>query len=150
MFDNKLLLLLIAGMSAFVIPFQAIINSRLGKLTENPLFAAVVSFSGGTLALSVILMIWSRGLPKIPHGVQIPGYLYIGGLLGAVYVTTALTLVPKIGTANFIAATIVGQLLMSITIDHLGILGVAQSPVSATKIAGAILLVAGMLLIQRG
>lgn len=150
MIDKKFLLLLIAGMSAFVIPFQAIINSRLGKLTENPLFAAVVSFSGGTLALSVILMIWSRGLPKIPQGVQIPGYLYIGGLLGAVYVTTALTLVPKIGTANFIAATIVGQLLMSITIDHLGILGVAQSPVSATKIAGAILLVAGMLLVQRG
>lgn len=146
---NKPTLLLIAGMSAFVIPFQAIINSRLGKLTENPVLAAVVSFTGGTIALGIILLFWSRGLPKIPSGIQTPWYLYIGGLLGAVYVTSALTIVPKIGTANFIAATICGQLLMSMLIDHWGLMGIDKNPISLTKIAGAALLIAGMLLIQK-
>lgn len=147
---KHLLLLIIAGMSAFVIPFQAIINSRLGKVTENPILAAVVSFTGGTLVLSVILIVWSRGLPSVPTGVRIPWYLYIGGLLGAVYVTTALTLVPVIGTANFIAATICGQLIMSIVIDHAGLMGVPRDPVSLSKVGGAVLLITGMLLIQRG
>lgn len=146
---NRNLLLLIAGMSAFVIPFQAIINSRLGKLSGNPVFAAVVSFTGGTLALGIILLFWSRGIPKMPVGVHIPWYLYIGGLLGAVYVTTALTLVPKIGTANFIAATIVGQLMMSMLIDHLGLMGIEKNPINISKVAGAILLIGGMLLIQK-
>jgi transporter family-2 protein len=148
--DKKILLFLIAGMSAFVIPFQAIVNSRLGRLTENPVLAGVISFTGGTLALSIILVFWSRGLPSIPAGVQIPWYLYVGGLLGAVYVTSALVIVPMIGTANFIAATIAGQLIMSIVIDHAGLMGVPKDPVSASKVAGALLLVAGMLLIQRG
>ncbi len=146
---KNLLLLLIAGMSAFVIPFQAIVNSRLGKLTENPILAAVVSFSGGTFVLSIALLIWSRGVPSIPKGVQIPWYLYIGGLLGAVYVTSALTLVPKIGTANFIAATIVGQLVMSIVIDHFGLMGMDRDPASLSKLVGAALLITGMLVIQR-
>ncbi len=148
--DKKVLLFLIAGMSAFVIPFQAIVNSRLGRLTENPVLAAVISFTGGTLALSLILVFWSRGLPSIPTNVHIPWYLYIGGLLGAVYVTSALVIVPMIGTANFIAATIAGQLIMSIVIDHAGLMGVPKDPVNVSKVAGALLLVAGMLLIQRG
>jgi transporter family-2 protein len=146
---NRSALLLIAAMSAFVIPFQAIINSRLGKLSGNPVFAAVVSFTGGTIALGIILLFWSRGIPKMPAGVRIPWYLYIGGLLGAVYVTTALTLVPKIGTANFIAATIVGQLVMSMVIDHFGLMGIEKNPISLTKVAGGALLICGMLLIQK-
>ena len=95
--EKKILLFLIAGMSAFVIPFQSIVNSRLGRLTENPVLAAVISFTGGTLALSIILVFCSRGLPSISTGVQIPWYLYISGLLGAVYVTSALVIVPMIG-----------------------------------------------------
>lgn len=150
MSTKYLLLLLVSGMSAFVIPFQAIINSRLGRATENPFLAAVVSFAGGTLVLSVILLFWSRGLPQVPANVEIPWYYYIGGFLGAVYVTTALTLVPRIGTANFIAATICGQLFMSIIIDHTGMLGVDQSPISIAKVVGALLLIAGMIVIQLG
>ena len=142
--------MLLAALAAVVIPVQAIVNGRLGETVQNPFLAAVISFLGGTIVLSIILMFWSRGLPTVPAESQIPWYLYTGGLLGAVYVTTVLCVVPHIGTANVIAAAIVGQLLTSLLIDHVGFLDVPKNPVTAAKLVGAALLVVGTLLIQRG
>jgi transporter family-2 protein len=149
----RLALMLLAALSASVIPFQAIINGRLGQMTANPLLAALVSFVSGTIALSLTVFATTPGVPKLPQGLSwgdIPPYLFTGGLLGAVFVTVVLTLVPRIGAANVLAAGIVGQLLTSVVIDHYGLLAMPHSPVSATKILGCALLIAGMLVIQRG
>ena len=53
-------------------------------------------------------------------------YYLIGGLLGAVYVTTVLITVRTLGAGGVTAATIAGQLTMSVVLDRLGILGLAQ------------------------
>ena len=149
----RLLLMLIAAACATVIPFQAIINGRLGQMVSNPLLAALISFTGGTIALTLILLATTPGFPALPRDLtwtDIPPYLFTGGLLGAVFVTSVLMLVPRIGAANVLAAAIVGQLLMSVLVDHYGILGIPQSPVSGLKVAGCAMLVLGTLLIQRG
>jgi transporter family-2 protein len=149
----RLLLLLAASICATVIPFQAIINGRLGQLVANPLLAALVSFASGLVALAVIVFATTPGLPSLPRDLNwtdIPPYLFTGGMLGAIYVTVVLTLVPRIGAANVLAAGIVGQLIMSVVIDHYAVLGVPQNPVNLVKLAGCVLLVLGMLLIQRG
>lgn len=149
----RLLLMLLAALSAAVIPFQAIINGRLGQMVANPLLVAFISFAGGTLTLALILVATTPGLPRLPVDLswsEIPPYLLTGGLLGCVFVTAVLMLVPRIGAANVLAAAIVGQLLMSVVIDHFGLLNIPQSPISWTKLAGCGMLVAGMLVIQRG
>ncbi len=143
-------LMFLAGLSATVIPLQSIINGRLGVLTDNRFFAALVSFAGGTVALGIILCITSKGIPVLPPGVKIPWYLCTGGLFGAVFVTAVLTLVPQIGTAKVLAAAIVGQMVMSLIIDHFGILNVPKDPVSLTKVVGCLLLIGGTVLIQMG
>ncbi|MFV0444307.1 MAG: DMT family transporter [Planctomycetaceae bacterium] len=148
----RLLLLIIAAASAAVIPFQAIINARLGQLLTNPLLAALVSFTGGTVALSLILLVTTPGLPRLPTDLSwtdIPPYLLIGGLLGSVFVTAVLMLVPRLGAANVLAAAIVGQLLTAVAIDHYSVLHVPHSPITFSKLAGCGLLVAGLWLIQR-
>lgn len=147
---RTLLLMGVAMLAAGVIPVQALVNGRLGQEVANPLLASLISFTGGTISLMILLVVSARGLPSVPEGASLPWYLFTGGLLGAVFVTAVLVLVPKIGTANVLAAAIVGQLLMSLIIDHFALLGVPQSSISLTKLAGCGLLVGGMLLIQRG
>ena len=56
---------------------------------------------------------------------------------------------PRIGVLNVLAAAVVGQLLVSILIDHFGWFGVPVQPVSIARLAGAVSLVAGLFLIQR-
>jgi transporter family-2 protein len=147
------LFVLAAAVSAMVIPLQAIINGRLGQTVANPLLASLISFLAGTVVLTVILFATTPGLPALPKDLgwtDIPPYLFLGGVLGAVFVTAVLMLVPRIGAANVLAAGITGQLVMALIVDHFAILGVPQSSVSLTKIGGCLLLIGGMLLIQRG
>lgn len=144
---RTLWLMSLAMLAAGVIPVQAIVNGRLGQLVQNPLLASLISFGGGTVALSLLLLATS-GVPSIPEGTRLPWYLLTGGLLGAVFVTAVLMLVPRIGTANVLSAAIVGQLMMALIVDHFALLGVPQSSVSPTKVLGCALLIGGMLLIS--
>jgi transporter family-2 protein len=147
---KDLWLMAAAAVAAFAIPVQAIVNGRLGLVVGNPFVAALISFLAGTVALIGVVGISSGGMPRLPPVAQIDWYLYSGGLLGAVFVTVVLALVPKIGPANVVAATIFGQLVMALVLDHFGILGMPKNPVTAVRLLGACLLVLGTWLIQRG
>ncbi len=140
--------MLIAALAATVIPFQAIVNGRLGQTLANPFFAAFISFLGGTLALAVLVLLTTPGIPQWPKESPVPLHLMTGGFYGVVFVTVVLILVPRIGAANVLAAAITGQLIMSIIIDHFGILGVPHLPVTVTRAFGCLMLLAGLLLIQ--
>ena len=140
--------MLLAVVAGLVVPFQSIVNGRLGILTENRFLSALISFTGGTVVLALMVLITSKGLPTLPAGTKIPWYLCTGGLLGAVFVTVVLTVVPSIGTARVLAAALMGQLLMSLVIDHYGMLGIPKDPVTFTRVLGCLLLLGGTILIQ--
>jgi len=142
--------MLFAAMAAFVIPVQAIVNGRLGIEIENRILAALISFAGGTAVLALLLVIAPGGIPSVERFKQLPWFLFTGGLLGAIFVTVVLSLVPQIGTAKVLAAAIVGQLVMAVIIDHFGAMNVPKDPVNWYKIAGCVLLVGGTILIQMG
>jgi transporter family-2 protein len=76
-------------------------------------------------------------------------YYLTGGLLGAAYVTTILVTVRTLGAGGVVAATIAGQLAVSVVVDHFGLIGVAKHPITLTKIVGVVLLAAGTYLVVR-
>ena len=70
-------------------------------------------------------------------------------MLGAAYVFTALVTVSSIGAGGVAAATITGQLTLSVVIDRLGILGLEEQPITVERVLGVALLLAGTFLIVR-
>lgn len=131
-----------------LIALQAPINSQLGK-TVGTFQAAFVSFVIGTIALAVIAALAKGGLAQIGEARHLSWYYLIGGLLGAIYVTTVLVTVRHLGAGGVVAATIAGQLTLGVVVDQLGWLGVEKDPVTVTKVAGVLLLALGVLLIVR-
>jgi len=69
--------------------------------------------------------------------------------LGAVYVSSVVVLVPKLGVALAFSLIIAGQMIMAIIFDHFGWLGLAIKEISPGKIIGVLLLVAGVVLIRK-
>jgi Putative inner membrane exporter, YdcZ len=55
---------------------------------------------------------------------------------------------PYLSAATFFALFVAGQMLGSIAFDHFGLSGVPVHPVRAIRIAGAALLVGGVILIR--
>jgi bacterial/archaeal transporter family-2 protein len=129
------------------IALQAPINAGLGKSTGS-FAAATISFAVGTLLLAAIVILSGKagGLGEVAH---VEWYYLLGGALGAAYVFSALVLVDEIGAGGVAAATVTGQLTLSVVLDRLGFLGLEQQPISAERVLGVALLLAGTYLIVR-
>jgi transporter family-2 protein len=65
------------------------------------------------------------------------------------FVAVAAFAVPKIGVASLITIGIAGQIAMALLLDHFGALGLAKEPINLGRIAGAALVVAGVILVRR-
>ncbi|HVE67192.1 MAG TPA: DMT family transporter [Solirubrobacteraceae bacterium] len=131
-----------------LIALQAPINSLLGK-TVGTWQAAAVSFGIGTLLLAAIVTVAGGGWGELGELRGVPWYYLVGGLLGAAYVTTVLVTVRSLGAGGVTAATIAGQLTLSMVVDQLGILGVDRQPITVERMLGVLLLAAGTYLIVR-
>jgi transporter family-2 protein len=130
-----------------LIALQAPINSGLGKVTGT-MPAAAISFTVGTLLLLAIVVV-SGEAGSLSKATDVRWHYLIGGILGAAYVTTVLLTVRTLGAGGVTAATVAGQLTMSVVIDRLGFLGLEETPITLTRVIGVLLLFAGTLLVIR-
>jgi transporter family-2 protein len=130
-----------------LIALQAPINSGLGKVTGT-MPAAAVSFTVGTLLLLGIVLVTGEA-GSIGSAADVRWYYLLGGVLGAAYVTTVLLTVRTLGAGGVTAATVAGQLTMSVIIDRLGFLGLEETPITAGRVIGVVLLFAGTVLVIR-
>ena len=138
----------VAAAVGVLLPLQALINARLGQLTEGALFASFVSFAVGTLALAVALVATRTPMPEMRTMATLPPWVWTGGLIGALFVLCATVLVPKLGAAGLICLVVSGQLIGSLLFDHFGVLGPVR-PADAWRILGAVLVAVGAVLVLR-
>jgi transporter family-2 protein len=131
-----------------LIALQAPINSTLGRAIGS-LPAASVSFAIGLAALVAITLLVGGGFGRLGEAGNLTWYYLTGGVLGAVYVTTALIAVRTLGAGGVTAATIAGQLTLSVVIDRLGILGLDERGLTPGRVLGVALLAAGTFLVVR-
>jgi transporter family-2 protein len=145
-FGTFALLAVVAGVS-FVL--QASVNARLRTGLASPNWAALISYAGGTAAMALVLLAARDPWPSAAAIAKAPWWSWTGGLWGAVYVVIIIVLLPRLGTATVIALFVLGQMIASLAFDHFGIFGVPKHPADMVRIAGALLLVAGVVLIRR-
>ena len=139
---------LLTAFTGGLVALQAPINSLLGRAIGT-WQAAALSFAIGTCALVCIAALATGGLGQIADVRGVPWYYLTGGLLGAAYVTSILVTVRTLGAGGVVAATIAGQLALSVVVDHFGLIGVTKQPVTALKLVGVVLLGLGTYLVVR-
>ena len=146
--DRGLAVVLTAVVGGFV-ALQGPINSNLGKTIGN-FQAAFFSFATGTIVLAIIAGLAKGGFGQIAEAKTLAPQYLIGGLLGACYVSCVLVTVRTLGAGGIVAASIAGQLAMSVILDQFGLLGLDKDPITVSKAIGVLLLAAGTLLVVRG
>ncbi len=139
---------LLTAFTGGLVALQAPINSGLGRAVGT-WQAAFLSFAIGTFALAIIAALATGGMGELA-GVRDVSLVYLtGGLLGAVYVTSILVTVRSLGAGGVVAATIAGQLAVSVVVDHFGLLGVGKQPITVVRVLGIALLAVGTYLVVR-
>ena len=64
------------------------------------------------------------------------------------FIALALMLLPKLGASGFIALALAGQVVASLVLDHFGLFGLVERHLTLPRLLGAVLLIAGVALIQ--
>lgn len=141
--------ILLAFLTGIAISVQAGVNANLRQSLTNPVLAAAISFGTGLVALIVMLFASGASAPSLDAIRQVSWWKWTGGLIGAVYVTTVIVSVPKIGTANLVSLSVAGQLLAAVVLDHYGLMGFALHPANGWRILGMIVIIAGVVLVVR-
>lgn len=146
---NYTLAVAFAAIGGALLPIQFLINARLSQGFQNPLWATTVSFVVGTLGLLAwMAMRGQLGSANWQGALALPWWAWVGGLLGAVYVSLTIITVPVIGPTALVVLLILGQMVAGTTLDHFGILTQAD-PVSLPKLLGLALVFAGTWLVVK-
>lgn len=131
--------------SGTIMSFQAPINNAL-KVHVGTLESSLVSFSVGTIALIILVALTREG--NLGNLKNVSWWQLLGGLIGAVFVTTTLLSVRTIGVTGMIVAALAGQMVGALLIDSFGWMRIERKPVDLHRVAGLALLVVSMVLIN--
>jgi len=141
-----LLLALIAGT---MMPTQAAVNNKMAAVVDSPISAAFISFVVGTIGLLVFTVATGTPLGNLAAAKNAPPIAWIGGLMGAFFVASSVALVPRLGVALTFSLIVAGQMLITLVLDHFGVLGVPVKEVSLMRVLGIILITGGVVLIRK-
>lgn len=146
---NPTVAILIASLAGAGLAVQSGTNAVLGRMLGHPMWASFWQFAAGTVLIIVIMIALRVPMPAFAATAAVgPWWVWIGFFTGSFFVVAALSLAPVIGVGGFIAALVAGQMIASLVLDHYGLVGLAVRPMTLARVAGAVLMIAGVLLIQ--
>ncbi len=127
------------------LPLQTSVNARLRGRTGSPYSAALISFIVGLVFLALLLVVTGEGV-VLPWGMlfDLPAWIWLGGVCGVIFLTLNILLFPRIGSVQTVILPTLGQILMGLIVDHFGLFRGVQVPLSALRVAGALLVIAGV------
>jgi transporter family-2 protein len=139
---------LLAALVGAGLTVQVGMNATVRHVIGSPVLATIVNFAVGLAALAAVAL--ASGARMTPGSVSsVPAWAWFGGLLGAAYVAATTVLGPRLGAAALLALTLAGQMAAALVVDHYGVIGFPEQPVTPLRLLGAALLVAGVLLIMK-
>lgn len=132
-----------------VMAMQPAINAKLSSQCGHPLQASIISFATGFLALFLLGCILRVGWPNTAQLSTLPWWAWFGGLCGTYMVTVSLLVAPNLGASRWIALVLAGQIVLSLVLDHYGLIGYSKQPINWNRIGGVLLLVLGVTIVMR-
>lgn len=143
---------LFAGMAS---PIQTSINSELRNAIHSPFIASLISFLVGMLVLLFLTSfiehrrLFSNNLQTAKTFVtSSPWWLWTGGILGVVFITSNILLLPIVGASLTVVLALSGQMIIALVIDHFGWFGIPKHRLNVQRILGIVLMITGIMIIQ--
>lgn len=137
-------LTLISIAAGMAISIQSALSGQLSQRIQNPLFASASVYLTGFLVIAAYLALKQNSIPARDLLTQVPLYLWVtGGVVSAIALTSVYWVMPEFGVASTLLCVICGQLIIGAIASHFAWFGLPASPLSATRAAALLLVLAG-------
>ncbi|MEO6803672.1 MAG: DMT family transporter [Granulicella sp.] len=130
-------------------PFQAGTNAQLNKQLVSPLWAGAVVYATGLLGMLVLLAIVRPALPTVSQAMAVKPWAWLGGVISIASTIAGLALAQRLGAAVFMGLTVTAALTCSVLLDNSALVGFRSHAATPERVAGCLLMVAGVWLIAR-
>jgi len=144
---TKFFWIILAFVSGAFLPLQAALNTKLGKTVASPLYASLISFLIGSAGLALYILL-TRQTVSFTALKSAPLYVWVGGLLGACYVTAIILLFPRLGPGLTFGLVVAGQMTLAALLEHFNILVSQPHPITFIRILGMLLIIVGVILVR--
>ncbi|SFB32495.1 transporter family-2 protein [Amycolatopsis marina] len=144
---GRLWLLALPMVAGVFVAVQQAINGHVGKVSGSALTAALTNFTVGTIVL-VLAWLVSLLVSGGPTAAPDNPVLYLGGLVGIVFIALASFVVRLTGVLLLGLAAIAGQLIGSVLLDVF--LPAAGHPLTATTVGGTALALVAVVIAGMG
>lgn len=141
---------MILGIAAGIgLPIQTGINTKLRRKVGTPYHASLASFLVALLFLLLLLLVTGQEV-ALPLDTlrKAPLWIWCGGICGVIFLTGNIRLFAEIGSVQTVILPVLGQILMGLVVDGMGLFGAEQKGLTALRVAGALLVAAGVLLVS--
>lgn len=146
---RKLFWQLCAIISGCLMASIGAIYARLGTVIGSAIQASIISFIIATTAITVYCVIFGKiHTVGMAFSRKYPWWMWLGGFAGATTVFGNAWFIPKIGVGLFVMALLIGQLVLSLLMEHNGWLGAPKKEITARQMIGIAIMLAGVVLIR--
>jgi len=136
---------ILALLAGAALSFEGAIYGELGK-TIGQLETSFYNFFMGSIIMGLLWLFFGKG--KLSYAVEAPKWSLLGGVLGVVYLTAIVISVPFVGVGITMVSVIIGQLVMSMVIEHYDWLGSKQTRINKEKVFAVISMCIALILIN--
>jgi len=141
----KIHLLALTVFLGIILAVHLSMNGKVGAALNNPRVGNALFWCIGALgAIAIGVTGWKPG--ALSGLSDVHPLLLTAGLMGACLVFAIAWLIPQVGAGPLMITLLAGQILGGMVMSHFGLLGSPVQPVSMINIAGAAVMVGGVLL----
>lgn len=134
---------LIGGVAgALQAPFAGMIGRALGDLQS-----VLITYCVGAVVIVLITLLIQGGM-HMEAWRSVPWYVFLSGPLGLIIVGSFSFTVPRLGVATATMVFVAASLVLGAVFDHVGIFGVPQRTLDASRLLGITIFVIGIWLVR--
>ena len=142
-------LLVLAALAAGVAnPFQSGVNAELNKQLGQPIWTAIIVYGSGLISVGILQALLRQYAP-FERVASVPWWAWTGGAISVISTVVAIMIAQRMGSGIFTGLSVTASLVMSVALDHFGLIGFRQHSASPARIAGCVLMVVGVWIIAR-
>lgn len=127
---------------------SAAVNTQLMKTLRSAIAAAAINFIVGFSVLTLLLVLGILPPYKLELIFSTPWWAFLGGLLGAIFVSLNTLIIPQLGLTTNTIIIVFSQMTISLLIDKLGWFAANQYPITTSKLIGIGLLLLAIVITQ--
>lgn len=130
-------------------PFQSGSNAALKSQLGQPVWATLWVYATGLLGVLLLQAFLREPLPSGAQASAVSWWAWTGGLISIIATVVGLMLAQKLGSGVFTAISITASVMVSIALDHFGLIGMKPHTASPLRMLGGALMIFGVWLVSR-